>query len=206
MRTTAHQPRDHRSTRDLLHLRFIQTAKHRWSACCMCDSTGRALTYGQTLTGSLLLAHWLGRHRPQEGMIGLLLPASVAGALANLATLLAGKVPVNLNFTAGPDALQAALQQCALRTIVTSRAFLARADIAAREGMVYIEDLLHDFTALQRLWTALVAWLVPTRLLQRRANRQRLPPDALATVVFTSGSTGPPKGVMLSHHNRVVPQ
>lgn len=190
-----------RTARDLLHLRFIETAKRHWFSSCMTDSTGKALTYGKTLTGSLLLARWLRKHRPHDAMVGLLLPASVAGALANIATLLAGKVPVNLNFTAGQEALTAALQQCAIHTIVTSRAFLARAKIAELEGMVCIEDVLQDITALQKMWTALVAWLVPTRLLQILTNRQRLHPEALATVVFSSGSTGMPKGVMLSHHN-----
>jgi len=190
-----------RTARDLLHLRFIATAKRHWFSNCMTDSTGRALTYGKTLTGSLLLAHWLRQHRAHDAMIGLLLPASVAGALANIATLLATKVPVNLNFTAGREAMTAALQQCAIHTILTSRAFLAKAKIAELEGMVYIEDMLHDMTTPRKMWTALVALLVPTRLLQRLYNRQRLQPDALATVVFSSGSTGTPKGVMLSHHN-----
>ena len=190
-----------RTAQDLLHLRFIATAKRHWGWRCMSDSTGRTLTYGQTLISSLLLAHWLRQHRPHDAMVGLLLPASVAGALANIATLLAGKVPVNLNFTAGREALSAALEQCAIHTIVTSRAFLARARIAELEGMVYIEDVLQDMSALRKMCTALVALLVPTRLLQGLCNRQRLHPDALATVVFSSGSTGTPKGVMLSHHN-----
>jgi acyl-[acyl-carrier-protein]-phospholipid O-acyltransferase/long-chain-fatty-acid--[acyl-carrier-protein] ligase len=190
-----------RTARDLLHLRFIATAKRHWLSFCITDSTGRELTYGKTLIGSLLLAHWLRQHRPHDAMVGLILPASVAGALANIATLLAGKVPVNLNFTAGREAMTSALQQCAIQTIVTSRAFLARARIAELEGMVCIEDVLRDMSALQKMWTALVALLVPTRLLQTLCNRQRLHPDALATVVFSSGSTGTPKGVMLSHHN-----
>jgi acyl-[acyl-carrier-protein]-phospholipid O-acyltransferase/long-chain-fatty-acid--[acyl-carrier-protein] ligase len=192
---------ERRTARDLLHLRFIATAKRRWFSCCMTDSTGRKLTYGQTLTGSLLLAHWLRQHCPHDAMIGLLLPASVAGALANIVTLLAGKVAVNLNFTAGREAITSALQQCAVRTIITSRAFLARAKITELEGMVCIEDVLQDMATLRKMWTALIALLVPTRLLQALYNRQRLHPDALATVVFSSGSTGMPKGVMLSHHN-----
>lgn len=190
-----------RTVRDLLHLRFIATAKRHWFSYCMSDSTGRRLTYGQTLIGSLLLARWLRQHRPHDAMLGLLLPASVAGALTNIATLLAGKVPVNLNFTAGREALTSALQQCAIGTIVTSRTFLAKAHLTELEGMVYIEDVMRDMSALRQACTALAAWLVPTRLLQGLCNRQRLRPDDLTTVVFSSGSTGMPKGVMLSCHN-----
>jgi acyl-[acyl-carrier-protein]-phospholipid O-acyltransferase/long-chain-fatty-acid--[acyl-carrier-protein] ligase len=82
---------EHRHTqRDLLHLRFMKTAKRRWFGACMADSTGGNLTYGKTLIGSLLLARWLRQQRPNDSMIGLMLPASVGGALANIPTLLAG--------------------------------------------------------------------------------------------------------------------
>ena len=60
-----------RTARDLLHLRFIATAKRHWLSFCMTDSTGRELTYGKTLIGSLLLAHWLCQHRPHDAMVGL---------------------------------------------------------------------------------------------------------------------------------------
>jgi acyl-[acyl-carrier-protein]-phospholipid O-acyltransferase/long-chain-fatty-acid--[acyl-carrier-protein] ligase len=193
---------DHRRTKsDLLHLRFIATAKRQWFRFCMADSTGRELTYGKTLIGSLLLARWLRQQRPQDHMLGLLLPASVAGALANIATLIAGKVPVNLNFTAGREVMTAATQQCGITTILTSRTFLNKANLEALDGMVFIEDILKDVTTLARIWTAAVAFLTPTRLLQWRCNRERKTPHDLATVVFSSGSTGTPKGVMLSHNN-----
>ena len=55
---------------------------------------------------------------------------------------LAGRVPVNLNFTAGPEAMAAAREQCAIRTVVTSRVFLAKAKIEQLEGMVFVEDIL----------------------------------------------------------------
>ncbi|NOT53924.1 MAG: MFS transporter [Deltaproteobacteria bacterium] len=190
-----------RTKRDLLHLRFIKTAKRQWFRFCMADSTGRELTYGRTLIGGLLLARWLRTHRPQDNMLGLLLPASVAGALGNVAAFMAGKVPVNLNFTAGREAMKAAIQQCDITTILTSRTFLQKAKIEELDGMVFIEDILKEVTAFARVWTAAVAFLTPTRLLQWRCNRERKTPHDLATVVFSSGSTGTPKGVMLSHHN-----
>src|SRR6202030_1416955 len=94
----------HRRTKhDLLHLRFIRVAKRNWFSFAMADSTGKELTYGQALTGSLLLAGRIRRHGAPGQMIGLLLPSSVGGALANIATLMAGKIPVNLNFTAGKE-------------------------------------------------------------------------------------------------------
>src|SRR5438445_723113 len=111
---------------DLLHLRFIKTARRRWFSFAMADSTGSELTYGKALAGSLALARWIRRRCSNERMVGVMLPASVGGVLANIATLMAGKVPVNLNFTAGREAIASAIEQCQIKTILTSRVFLAK--------------------------------------------------------------------------------
>ena len=100
----------------------------------MADSTGRELTYGQALTASLLVARWMQRERRDEEMIGVLLPPSVGGALANIGITLAGKVPVNLNFTAGREAMASAIEQCGIRTVVTSKVFLAKAKLDTIDG------------------------------------------------------------------------
>jgi acyl-[acyl-carrier-protein]-phospholipid O-acyltransferase / long-chain-fatty-acid--[acyl-carrier-protein] ligase len=192
--------RHRRRPRDLLHAKFIRTAKRRWFSFCMADTTGAELTFGRTLVGARLLASWLRHHTAGESMIGVLLPASVGGALANAAVALAGKVPVNLNFTAGTDAIGAAIERCGVKTILTSRLFLTRAGLMERPGMVFLEDLRKTFTGLQKVSALLTSLLLPGRLLEWRYTRNQKPDD-LATVIFSSGSTGTPKGVMLSHHN-----
>jgi acyl-[acyl-carrier-protein]-phospholipid O-acyltransferase / long-chain-fatty-acid--[acyl-carrier-protein] ligase len=239
-----------KSKRDLLHLRFVRTARKNWSRFAMGDSTGRELSYGRALTGALVVARWvrrreasgdtsvdaarvgacatsdggvggLGRDGGRGGdgeMIGVLLPSSVAGAVANLGITLAGRVPVNLNFTAGTEAMRSAVEQCGIRTILTSRVFLAKAkldvdgakagtdhSVHAADGalgqsrqsrfsrrFVFIEDVLKG----SKVLPFLMARFAPLWML--RAGRR---PDSLATVIFSSGSTGTPKGVMLSHFN-----
>ncbi len=190
-----------RTSTDLLQLRFLKTAKRRWFSFSMADSTGQVLTFGKVLVGSLLLCKWIRGHCRDDRMVGLLLPASVAGALANIAVLLAGKIPVNLNFTAGREALNSAVEQCSIRTILTSRIFTARAKIEEMEGMVNLEEVMRQATMSQKVRTALLAFFLPSFLIRAIYGGGERDPNALATVLFTSGSTGMAKGVMLSHHN-----
>ncbi len=129
----------------------------RWS-----DSTGRELTYGRTLTASLLVSDWVRGHTGADEKIGVLLPPSVGGAVANLGVAVAGRVAVNLNFTAGKDAMASALEQCGIRVILTSKAFLAKAKLEALPGSVYIEDVLAVGT-LPKLWALVRARVAPVR-------------------------------------------
>lgn len=190
-----------RQKEDLLHLKFISSAKSAWRQFCIADSTGKELTYGKTLIGALLLSKKIRKQCADQQMVGVMLPASVGGALANVSVLMAGKVPVNLNFTAGKEAIDAAIRQCGIKTILTSAAFIAKAKIERRPEMVQLEEISKSISSIEKVWMALLAFLLPARVLQKRFCPEKGEPNQLATVIFSSGSTGEPKGVMLSHHN-----
>jgi acyl-[acyl-carrier-protein]-phospholipid O-acyltransferase/long-chain-fatty-acid--[acyl-carrier-protein] ligase len=138
--------------------------------------------------------------RPTDTSIGLLLPASVGGALANIAASIAGKVPVNLNFTAGRDAMAAAIDRCEISTVLTSHTFLSKARIPPAPGMLFLEDVLRETSALAKISMLSAARVLPASLVERFFLAPA-DPELLATVIFSSGSTGMPKGVMLTHRN-----
>lgn len=185
---------------DTLPYRFLKTAKRNWFSFCMAGSDGKELTFGKTLTASLLLRGWIKGRCPEE-KVGLLLPSSVGGALANLGVSLAGKVPVNLNFTVGKEAMDHAVTECGLKTILTSKLFLHKAGLEQRPGMVFLEDVLREFSGFSKILALLQAFLFPSFFLRFTLGLHKVKADDLATVIFSSGSTGTPKGVMLSHHN-----
>jgi acyl-[acyl-carrier-protein]-phospholipid O-acyltransferase/long-chain-fatty-acid--[acyl-carrier-protein] ligase len=145
------------------------------------DSSGRRLTYGQVLQQAEQLANWLIAERPTEVNIGVYLPSSVAAAIANYAITLAGKVAVNLNFTAGEQYCRAAIAVCGLQTIFTSRAFLTKLGSEPFAEMVFLEDLPTEASPAKSV-------VAPD-------------PDATACVLFSSGTTGVPKGIQLTHWN-----
>jgi acyl-[acyl-carrier-protein]-phospholipid O-acyltransferase/long-chain-fatty-acid--[acyl-carrier-protein] ligase len=181
---------------DTLPSRFVRAARRNWSKFAMADSSGRELTHGRALTASLLVADWARRNSKAQEMLGVLLPSSAGGALANFGVTLAGRIPVNLNFTAGKDAMASAVSQCNIRTVLTSKVFVAKAKLEAPEGAVYLEDVLGRASGVSRVWALVRARCLPARWLYAATT-----PDSLATVLFSSGSTSTPKGVMLSHHN-----
>ncbi len=181
---------------ETLATRFVQTARKTWSTMAMADSSGRELTHGRVLTGALLFADWARAHSDPQEKIGVLLPASVAAALANLGITLAGRVPVNLNFTTGKETMASAVDQCKIRVILSSRVFLEKAKLEPMPGMIFAEDLLGGISKGARLWALIRARVAPKNWLYAPGD-----PDQLTTIIFSSGSTGTPKGVMLSHRN-----
>lgn len=186
---------------DRLERRFLRTAKRRRWRLALADSTGRRLSFFRTLVGALLLAGWLRNQRRDERMVGILLPASVGAAVANIAVLLGGKIPVNLNFTAGCEVMDLCIRQCDLKTVLTSRAFLSRVGLPETPPMVFLEDLAAGFSRLRKLGASLTALLSPASLLERLYGGAAL--DEPAAVIFSSGSTAEPKAVLLSHRNIV---
>jgi acyl-[acyl-carrier-protein]-phospholipid O-acyltransferase/long-chain-fatty-acid--[acyl-carrier-protein] ligase len=128
----------------------------------------------------------------------------VGAVLTNVGLFIAGRIPVNLNFTIGREALDLAIQQAGIRTIVTSKRFLEKAGLPELPGMVFLEDLRKEVTGTDKLLAFVSARLVPMWLLARRYGPRRDAKGPLATIIFSSGSTGIPKGVMLTHANVIA--
>lgn len=182
---------------------FIRQAIARRRTWKIGDSTGASLTGGELLMRTLILRRLLRRHvlGDDEKFVGLLLPPSAPGAIANLALSIDHRVAVNLNYTASEEVMNSCIKQCGIRHVLTSQKVIDKLGYRPDSELVLLESLRDKVTLGDKLNGYLGANFSSARQLERRLKLDQIQPDDLITVIFTSGSTGIPKGVMLSHRN-----
>src|SRR5215831_3568583 len=181
----------------------VRGLKRRPFEIAVIDGTDHTqLSRGKLLGAAAAFSRYLRKEFPDD-RIAIVLPASKGSMLANLAVTLANKVPVDLNFTIGRAANESCCRRANLRVAISATPFIERLkDFPWPERIFKLDESLPPMKRQIIFWW-IISVLAPARLLLRLLQIPKKGGHAEAVLLFTSGTTGEPKGVVVSHRNVV---
>ncbi len=193
---------------DPIPLEWLRMAKRKGSNLSLIDmQMDTELSNHKTMTAVMAFSRLISKYSPEQN-IGLMIPTSSAGIITNLAVLLLGKTVVNLNFTANMNALKGSVDKAEIKTIYTSKRFISKLqqrgiemdELFEKVNVYYLEDLKEEISSLTKLSLLIASMILPARVLYWLFGHS-VETSQPATILFSSGSEGEPKGVVLTHNN-----